>query len=188
MTDLNKLYESWTVDGSYLNNMLVCGNRYNDWVEAALRYLPAEILDTYKEDLVFLSTTQMDACRVARRYCESREIIILSERILPKKGAHSSQPKVRYFIFVVLHEIAHAIMKHKSPKFDKLSVAQNRTQEQEADMLSFNWFNTHIEESNDGYSRPLTREELERERAKNRQRMEQLYAGNQHIDPSSSPS
>lgn len=183
MTDPEKLYESWTVEGSYLNHMLACGNRYNGWVETALRYLPAETLDQHKENLAFLSTAEMDACRVARQYCEHREIIMLSERILPKLGAHSGQPEVRYFIFVVLHEIAHAVMKHKSPKFDKLSGIQNRTQEQEADMLAFNWFNTHVEESHGGNAQPLTREEVERQRAKNRQLMERLYTDHQHPDP-----
>jgi len=39
-----------------------------------------------------------------------------------------------------LHEIAHAIKKHKSPKFDGLTEEQNQAQEEEADNLAFMWF------------------------------------------------
>ena len=50
-TDLDKLYASWMIEGSYLNNMLDCGDRYNQWVENALRYLPVEVLDEHKDKL-----------------------------------------------------------------------------------------------------------------------------------------
>ena len=75
------------IEGSYFNHMLDCGDRYNQWVKIALGYLPIEILDENSENLVFISTAQRDACRVARFYCENREVILLSERILPKQGA-----------------------------------------------------------------------------------------------------
>jgi len=177
MTRPDKLYESWRQDGSYMSHMLVCGGRYNDWVELALHYLPMEILDRYKERLVFLSTAEMDACRVARYHCETREIILLSERILPKQGARADQAAVRYFIFAVLHEIAHVVMAHRSPKYDHLSPTQNRAQEQEADMLAFNWFNAHLEESEERGAARLTQAEVEAERTRNRRLMERLYRG-----------
>jgi hypothetical protein len=177
MTELETLYASWTIEGSYLNAMLDCGDRYNRWVEIALGYLPIEVFDEHKENLVFVSTAQRDACRLARHYCENREVILLSDRILPKQGADEGQPEVRYFIFTVLHEVAHAIKKHKSQKFDGLSEGQNQTQEEEADSLAFGWFNHHIKELNNENLPPLTTEDVEGVQHNNQVIMEQLYAG-----------
>ena len=177
MTDIDTLYESWVIEGSYLNNMIDCGDRYNQWVEIALGYLPVEILDEHKENLVFISTAQRDACRVARHYCENREVILLSDRVLPKHGADEGQPEVRCFIFTLLHEIAHAIQKHKSQKFDGLTKEQNQAQEEEADRLAFGWFNGHIKELNNKYLPPLTEAEVETVQEKNQELMDQLYGG-----------
>jgi len=167
MIDHDELYASWITKGSYFNLMIDCGDKYNQWVENALRYLPSEILDANKEKLVFISTVQTDACRVARNYCENREVILLSERILPKLGANEGQRKVRYFILTVLHEVAHAIKKHKSPKFDNLSEAEIQAQENEADKMALDWFNQHVEESNNKYLKPLTPQEIEIEQKQN---------------------
>ena len=130
MTDINKLYESWIRKGSYFNLMIDCGYRYNQWVQVALEYLPPAILDENKEYFLFISTAEQDGCRVARHYCENREIILLSDRILPKRGANGGQPEVRYFIFAVLHEVVYAIKKHKSPKFDNLTEQEKYDQEE----------------------------------------------------------
>jgi hypothetical protein len=103
--------------------------------------------------------------------------LALSDRVLPKQGADEGQPEVRYFIFTVLHEIAHAIKKHKSPKFDGLTGEQNQAQEEEADSLAFGWFNQHIEELNNEHLPSITKEEVETAQQKTQQLMEQLYAG-----------
>ena len=177
MTDPNKLYESWHRDGSYFNLMLNCGDNYNQWVQNALYYLPQEVLDEHKENLVFLSTAHRDGCRVARHFCENREIIILSDRILPKQHANEGQPEVRYFIYSVLHEVAHAIKKHKSPKFDKLTKDEKQAQEDEADRMAFDWFNQHVEERDNPALKPLTKEEIELAQEKTQCLMEKQYAG-----------
>lgn len=177
MTNIKKLYESWIRKGSYFNLMLDCGYQYNQWVQIALEYLPPEVLDENKEKLLFISTAERDACRVARHYCESREIILLSDRIFPKQGANGGQPEVRYFIFTVLHEVAHAIKKHKSPKFDNLSEQENQSQEEEADAIALEWFNEHVEELNNPYIKPITIAEIDEMREKNKIIMEQLYKG-----------
>lgn len=174
MTDTDKLYESWMIEGSYFNQMLDCGDRYNQWVEFALEYLPQTVLDENKENLVFISTAQQDACRVARHYCENREVILLSERILPKQGANEGQPEVRYFIYVVLHEVVHAIKKHKSPKFDNLTQQENQAQEDEADAIALEWFNEHIGKLNNRYLKPITREVIKGMQQKNQVLMENL--------------
>jgi hypothetical protein len=181
MTNINKLYEPWKRRGSYFDLMIDCGDLYNQWVQVALEYLPYAVLDENKERLLFTSTAVLDACRVARHYCENREIILLSERILPKKGANGGQPEVRYFIFAVLHEVAHAIKKHKSKKFDNLTDQENLAQEEEADAISLSWFNEHVKELNNRYIKPLTIEEINEMRKKNQVLMEELYTGNNFL-------
>jgi Zn-dependent peptidase ImmA (M78 family) len=166
MTDLDNLYESFIRKGSYLNRMIDCGClMYNSWVERALRYLPIVVFDKHKENLAFISTSE--ACRIARDYCEKREIILLADRIFPKGVASEAQPEVRYFIFAVLHEVAHAIKKHKSQKFDNLSEQENQAQEHEADAIAINWFNECIKDRNNPFSRPITVNEIDHMRLKN---------------------
>lgn len=177
VTEPEELYESWEIEGSYFNYMLACGNRYNRWVEIALEYLPIEVLDENKENLVFISTAERDACRVARFHCENREVIFLSDRILPKQGAVEDQPDVRYFIYTVLHETAHAIKNHKSPKFDNLTIDENQAQEDEADNLALEWFNNHVVEIDNPHLNQITNEEIEAAQQQGQELMEQLYAG-----------
>jgi len=177
MTDTEKLYESWMIPGSYFNEMLDCGSYYNQWVGIALKYLPQAVLEENKDKLVFITTAQRDACRVARHYCENREVILLSERILPKQGADEGQPEVRYFIYVVLHEVSHAIKKHKSPKFDDLTPKENEDQEAQAEAIALEWFNEHVKARNNEYLKPITREEIEQAQSKNQALMKKLYAG-----------
>lgn len=102
----------------HLNILISCGSRYDPWVRYALKYLPHDILLEFGGKLAFFSTAEEDACRVARAICEQREIILLSERILPVGGDDS---KERYFVFAVLHEIVHAVKKHRSPLLDRLA-------------------------------------------------------------------
>ena len=177
MRNINKLYESWKRNGSYFNLMIDCGDIYNQWVEVALKYLPPAVLDENKEKLLFTSTAVIDACRVARHYCQNREIILLSERILPKKLSNVGQPEVRYFIFSVLHEVAHAIKKHKSKKFDKLTDKQDPAQEKEADDIALSWFNEYVKHLNNPYIKPITIEEVNEMREKNQVIMQKLYEG-----------
>ncbi len=101
----------------------------------------------------------------------------MSERILPKRGAIEDDPDVRYFIFVVLHEIVHAIKKHKSSKFDSLSDADNQAQEDEADSLALEWFNRHVEALNNPFMKPLTIDEIEAAQERNQRQMKEQYNG-----------
>ena len=122
-------------------------------------------------------SADVDGCRVARHYCENREVILLSERILPKEHVNERQSEVRYFIYVVLHEVAHAIKKHKSPKFDKLNHDEKQAQEDEADRLALEWFNQHIEYLGNPHLKPLTNEDVKMEQKKQEVVREQLYTG-----------
>ena len=54
--------------------MLDCGDFYNHWVEIALEYLPIEVFDDHKENLVFVSAAQRDGCRLASTCPEYRDL------------------------------------------------------------------------------------------------------------------
>ena len=126
--------------------MLNCGRDHNWWLELALKYLPEDVFDQTQGKAFYLHLRlTRDACRVARHYCQTREIILISERILPGENVKDETDyRTRYFIYVVLHEVAHAIKKHKSPIFDNLTRDEFEAQEKEADELAITWFNDHV--------------------------------------------
>ncbi len=177
VTEDDPLYRSWMIDGSSFSQMLHCGDRYNQWVQIALEYLPRHIFEEHGDRLAFFAMAQSDGCRVARVLCEQREIIILSERILPKAGATERQPAVRYFIYVVLHEVVHAVKRHGSPLYDSLTREEAGAQEREADDLALKWFNDHIATRGNPHLQPLTREDVDTAQARSRDGMETLYRG-----------
>jgi len=88
-----------------------------------------------------------------------------------------THPKARYFIYVVLHEVAHAIKNHKSPRFDHLTDEEYKAQEKEADDLAIKWFNEHVTKRNNDYLPHITDQEIEAAQAKNRKSMEKLNSG-----------
>jgi hypothetical protein len=157
-----------------LDALLDCGYySHNRWLEIALEYLPENLLENKKEDLLFTSTVNRDACRVARQHCNNREIILISERIFPnEKIVHQTDPKARYFIYVVLHEVAHAIKKHKSPLYDELNEIEIESQEKEADDLAMEWFNYHVKKLNN--LSPITKEEIKAAREEQQEIMKKL--------------
>jgi hypothetical protein len=175
MTEYLELYTSWIVRGSYFNQILNCGPKYNDWAEHALRCVPPAILWEYRDKLAVIGAGAMDACRVAPALRKNRELIVLSERIFPKKGANEGDSKVRYFIFVVLHEIAHVIKNHRSPLLDNLTEEENEAQEKEAETLAISWFNAYIKERNNPYLKSITTDEIAEAKARNQELMEKAY-------------
>jgi len=156
------------MSGERPNIIISCGSRYDPWVRYALKYLPTNILFECKDKLAFFSTAEKDACRVPSAICEQGEIILLSERILPKKGDDS---KERYFVFVVLHEIAHAVKQHQSPLLDRLSQDEISAQKKEADELALSWFNDYVEKNKHLNIEPLTLGEIEKVKSKNQELM-----------------
>ena len=161
-----------------LDALLNCGYMHNRWIETALKYLPADLLDKKAKGFLFTSTARRDACRIARHYCETREIILISERVLPGQDVNSeADPKARYLIYVVLHEMAHAIKDHKSQQIDGLSVYENELQEKEADDLAMKWFNDYIAQRGDELLKPINREEVKEAQEKSQLAMKKLKAG-----------
>ena len=124
MENYRALLINWRGKTSPFHSMLHCGINYcNDWVQRALKYLPQKILWDYKDKLAFCSTAERDGFRLSRTLCEEREIIILlSERIFPKSRAMERaecDDEGQYFIFAVLHEVAHAYKNHPDPRLEK---------------------------------------------------------------------
>jgi hypothetical protein len=178
MTILNEMNKPKLFESGGFKALLDCGYWHNRWLETALKYLPEDLLEENGEELLFASTATRDACRVARRYCQTREIVLISERILPGTNiCYETDPKARYFIYVVLHEVAHAIRKHKSPLLDDLTDEECKTQEKEADELAMKWFNDHIAKPNSVHLLPITKEEIKEAQEKNQVIMKKFMDG-----------
>jgi hypothetical protein len=124
--------------------LIECGG---DYANAAVRsvledYLPPDVFGALNGRLAFVSTTSMDGIRLTKSFCRDREVIVLSERILPvKSGDEEFHPAYRYFIFVVLRQVAQACKNHLSPSLDGLTAEEAAAQEREADELALEWFN-----------------------------------------------
>ncbi|HKR61926.1 MAG TPA: hypothetical protein VJS64_19725 [Pyrinomonadaceae bacterium] len=142
--------------------LIDCGG---DYANAAVRsvlenYLPSDVLSAFDGRLAFVSTGDAGGVRLTKSFCRDRDVIVLSERILPvKSGDEEFHPGYRYFIFVVLREIARACKDHLSPLSDDLTAAQLETQTREADELALNWFNEHA--STTLFQPPITIAEVE---------------------------
>jgi hypothetical protein len=142
--------------------LIECGDDYaNAAVRSALEnYLPVDVLSAFDGRLALLSTGNMDGVRLTKSFCSDRDVIVLSERILPvKSGDEEFHPGYRYFIFVVLREIAHACKDHLSPLSDDLTAPQLDIQKREADELALKWFNEHA--STTLFQPPISIAELE---------------------------
>jgi hypothetical protein len=149
--------------------LIDCGGDYaNAAVRSALEnYLPADVLSAFDGRLVFVSTGDVDGVRLTKSFCRDRDVIVLSERIMPVRSDDEEfHPGYRYFIFVVLREVAHACRDHLSPLSDDLTAAQVESQSREADELALKWFNEHA--STTLFQPPLTIAEVEELREKAR--------------------
>lgn len=114
--------------------------------------------------------TRSDGRRLTKKFCDGRDVIILSERIVPRAGLSEADSSVRYFVFVILHEVAHAYREHLPP--NEISAEDNQAQEDEANALAFQWFNDTIKAKQLADLPEFTQEELERIQAQTRAEME----------------
>lgn len=113
-------------------------------IRSALKYLPQGVLDHLAEELTILTMTDKAATRLSRPLCETKEIIFISDRIFPRVGFLESESGFRFFVFVVMHEIAHAYLKHKCPVYDGIGRDAVNKQEREADLLARDWYNEYV--------------------------------------------
>jgi len=172
---MSKLWlQSWRHANSGFDKRIHCYNDYHKtliWI--ALNYLPKDVYEKMKNNIAIYSTSYTDGCRVAKKIRENREIILLSDHIMPKEGSSTGQPEVRYLIFVILHEIAHAYKNHLPS--NEIIEKKNSEQEIEANNLALDWFNSFEEKNNRKKSRPLTMEEINIAQDKNKKIMKETY-------------
>ena len=96
-----------------------------------LTRVPVSTVDSVFGDCVYLMPQlQERGCFIPNRVISGKHIILFPEELL-------SWPKDEQ-IYVVLHETAHYVLKHKSPLEDKNLDYQR--QEREADALVDKWF------------------------------------------------
>ena len=120
--------------------MLFGDSKHNIWVETSLHYLPDEVFEEIEGKVAFTNLAS-DACRLGSKVCKFEEIIIFSPWILPDVFFTETDKVAKYFIFCVLHEIAHVYLKHDPP--NELTLGDNQKQENEADNLAMKWFNKY---------------------------------------------
>ena len=138
--------------------MLFCGS-HNIKVSEALKYLPQDIFENINGRVAFIML-KSDACVLNSKIRKYEEIIILSPWIFPYKPLVDKKQnrKYKYFIYCILHEVAHIILKHKSPP-DCLRQEYEK-QEDDARNLASEWFNSHVSESNKIGMLPISIEEI----------------------------
>ena len=109
--------------------ILECHDYYDNRVRHALSYLPKDIFDKHVDSLAIIGMGHRDAVRLTP-VTRKHEVIVLSDRILPRRKATEDSPEVRYFNYAVLHEVAHAVCKHRPP---------NELTKEEADAQEKRW-------------------------------------------------
>ena len=149
--------------------MLFCGIKNSNWVEMAFKYLPDNVYEKINREIAF-TVLNSDACRLGKKICKFEEIIILSPWIFPYRYVCETDKEARYFIFCILHEVAHAFFEHMPP--DELSVEKNKAQETEANAYALKWFNDYASEFSSRGILPLSIEEIEVQQEKNQKRLE----------------
>lgn len=123
-------------------------NYLNDVIEVcclskALQYLSPDLQRWVCDNVAYFSTLgKIYGRRLSPGMCETKEIVYLSEKIFPVQF-NKDDISTKFFIFVVLHETAHAKLKHKCKQDDNILDYKNDAQEQEADALALKWYNSH---------------------------------------------
>ena len=149
--------------------MFSCCPQVETLIRHALQCLPDDVVDAVGDRLAFVYMDS-DGRRLTREFCDNREIIILSERIFPWDWSIESEPRVRYFMFVVLHEVAHAYCDHQAP--NAISPEDGAKQEGQADELAFSWFNEYLKSKDE---KPFSIDELASTKKENQDTWERAF-------------
>jgi hypothetical protein len=136
--------------------LLNCGDKGDFWAEHALLCLPDDIRNEWDDRLTIICMAESDGRRLTRKSREGKEIIVLAERIVPSSSSNEDSADVRYFVFALLHEVAHAI--NDDPPPNECSKEENDAIEKRADNLAFQWFNSFLRTRRN--STAFTKEEL----------------------------
>jgi hypothetical protein len=150
-----------------------CSRDAELWIRHALKScVPINVWKSIGERLAFVCMDSSDGRRLTREFCENHEIILLSERIIPRGYRAEDDPKVRYFWFAVLHEVAHAYRDHVSPA--AISAEENAAQEGDADELAYAWFNKYLKSKKQP---EFTSAELEKAKAASQEAWDKAFGG-----------
>lgn len=118
------------------------GSYHDPWVRFAFGYVPPEVRRSLANKVVIASTGDTDGKTLPASRTQGRAVILLSERMLPDKSASDGTPEGRYFVFIVLHELAHVHLKHPHPA--ESTPGRVAADEQKADAKALEWFNRHV--------------------------------------------
>jgi len=121
-----------------------CSSEAEINITHAIQCIPLNEIDPI--NILFVCIDSSDARRLVMENYQNFEIIVISEFVVPRTWRTEDDWSKRYFNFVVLHEVAHALLQHKSPKV--LKIDQAKHQEEEADELAFGWFNSYANRKN----------------------------------------
>ncbi len=98
-------------------------------IAKSMTFLSLEIIDKITKDVIFASSEYGYAWHFPLKYIQDKKsMIFLSPHLLKmskKKATH-----------IILHEIGHFILKHKSPIYDNLNQKEIKKQEKEADIFA----------------------------------------------------
>ena len=129
-------------------------------IEIALNYLPQDIVDDLQGTLAILTMTHRWGIKLSTQLCQKYEIVLIGEGTFPKVGRLPHRDDFRHFIFIVLHEIAHAYLKHKCPYFDESTKDEIDANEDEATRNAIDWFNFSVKEKGINDQKDLTLDEI----------------------------
>jgi len=129
--------------GDFANSM--CSNKVSHRKDliTALQILPEDKQKSVIQNVFYFSTYgKRYGSRLSRGLCQAKEIIFISEKAFPKEFDLESID-TRFFVWLVLHETAHAFRKHKCRIYDGISDTEYDAQEREATADAIGWFNDY---------------------------------------------
>ncbi len=155
--------------------MLYCDIHKNSLIETALSYLPDIIFDAISGKIA-ITALQSDACCLAHKICKHEEIIILSPWIFSfiPAGSCEIDKEFRYFIFAILHEVAHVFLEHIDS--DEISGPEKQKQEDDADSHALEWFNSYVSEHRDAGHTTLSISEVREMQEKYQKNLETILS------------
>lgn len=101
-------------------------------IQRALEYIPEEVHTDIPETAIYTTTTRFGIVLgpdIRKKY----EVVMLSDKIIPPSGTPDADRFFRFFVFTVLHEVAHIF---------------GCNSESDADETAMSWYNKHISEIN----------------------------------------
>ena len=117
-----------------------CSNEAKTNIIHAVQCIPLE--DIEGMNILFVCVDSSDARRLVMENYIGFEIIVISEFVIPRDWKIEDEWSKKYFNYIILHEVAHSLLKHKSPR--NLTTEKNISQEKETDELAMLWLNDYL--------------------------------------------